>query len=53
MDRSAWGGKERRVTEFSDFAWLAAFDDIPEGAQGDERWQIEVPVDWLVDAPAS
>lgn len=27
--------------------------DLPEGADGDERWQIEVPVDWLVPAPAA
>ena len=26
--------------------------DLPEGATDDERWQLEVPADWLVAAPS-
>lgn len=54
-----WAGKVLLALVVEDRGNLGAHGervvrlDIPEGAQADERWQIEVPVDWLVAAPAN
>lgn len=53
-----WAGKVLLALVVEDRGNLGAHGerivrlDIPEGADADGRWQIEVPVDWLVAAPA-
>lgn len=54
-----WAGKVLLALVVEDRGNLGAHGervvrlDLPEGAETDQRWQIEVPVDWLVAAPAN
>ena len=55
----AWAGKILLALVIEDRGNLGAHGerivriDIPDGAVEDERWQFEVPADWLVAAPSS